>query len=218
MTHLYDLFQIRHRLRALPFGDGLPRHAKLHCQLLLRPASLLAKFYDLICEYHDENSPFVFAKEIIPFPAVACKKADCKICQPTVASAENHPIFRFRSGFFAFHGGKICPSRIHTGQDIAGIFDTSLQYGCSCWDKSAHNEIRDFYAHMALTHERRFARCFCRYSGNIASDISGIIKNLYHHPSWNAVQIFLCVTLCLIYYLISDLDKCSFSPAKLSMP
>ena len=57
-------------------------------------------------------------------------------------------------------------------------------------DKSAHNEIRDFYAHMALTHERRFARCFCRYSGNIASDISGIIKNLYHHPSWNVVQIF----------------------------
>ena len=34
-------------------------------------------------------------------------------------------------------------------------------------DKSAHNEIRDFYAHMALTHERRFARCFCRDSGNI---------------------------------------------------
>ena len=64
------------------------------------------------------------------------------------------------------------PSRIHTGQDIAGIFDTSLQYGCSCWDKSAHNEIRDFYAHMALTHERHFARCFCRYSENIASDIS----------------------------------------------
>ena len=31
-----------------------------------------------------------------------------------------------------------------------------------------HNEIRDFYAHMALTHERHFARCFCRYSGNIA--------------------------------------------------
>ena len=25
-------------------------------------------------------------------------------------------------------------------------------------DKSAHNEIRDFYAHMALTDERRFAR------------------------------------------------------------
>ena len=45
-----------------------------------------------------------------------------------------------------------------------------------------------------------------------------IIKNLYHYPSWNAVQIFLSVTLCLIYYLISDLDKCSFSPAKLSMP
>ena len=38
----------------------------------------------------------------------------------------------------------------------------------SCSDKSAHNEIRDFYAHMALTYERHFARCFCRYSGNIA--------------------------------------------------
>ena len=43
-----------------------------------------------------------------------------------------------------------------------GCIDKSAQ------DKSAHNEIRDFYAHMALTHERRFARCFCRYSGNIA--------------------------------------------------
>ena len=38
----------------------------------------------------------------------------------------------------------------------------------SHWDKSAHSEIRDFYAHMALTRERHFARCFCRYSGNIA--------------------------------------------------
>ena len=34
--------------------------------------------------------------------------------------------------------------------------------------KSAHHEIRDFYAHMVLVDERRFARCFCRYSGNIA--------------------------------------------------
>ena len=34
--------------------------------------------------------------------------------------------------------------------------------------KSAHNEIRDFYAHMVLTYERRFVRCFCRYAGNIA--------------------------------------------------
>ena len=34
-------------------------------------------------------------------------------------------------------------------------------------DKSAHNEIRDFYAHMALTYERHFERCFCRYFGNI---------------------------------------------------
>ena len=31
-----------------------------------------------------------------------------------------------------------------------------------------HNEIRDFYAHVALAHERRFARCFCRDSGNTA--------------------------------------------------
>ncbi len=35
-------------------------------------------------------------------------------------------------------------------------------------DKSALNETCDFYAHMALTHERHFARCFCRDSGNIA--------------------------------------------------
>ena len=33
--------------------------------------------------------------------------------------------------------------------------------------KSTHNEICDFYAHMVLTHEHRFVRCFCRYSGNI---------------------------------------------------
>ena len=44
--------------------------------------------------------------------------------------------------------------------------NTSEQY--SLQDKSAHNEIRDFYAHMALTHESRFARYFCHYSGNIA--------------------------------------------------
>ena len=36
-------------------------------------------------------------------------------------------------------------------------------------DKSAHNVIRDFYAHMSLTHERRFVRCFCRDSGNIVT-------------------------------------------------
>ena len=35
-------------------------------------------------------------------------------------------------------------------------------------DKSVHNEIEDFYAHMSLIHERRPARYFCRYSGNIA--------------------------------------------------
>ena len=33
-------------------------------------------------------------------------------------------------------------------------------------DKSVQSETCDFYAHMALTYERHFARCFCRYSGN----------------------------------------------------
>ena len=33
----------------------------------------------------------------------------------------------------------------------------------SVWrDKSAHNAICDFYAHMARNRERRFARCFRR--------------------------------------------------------
>ena len=44
------------------------------------------------------------------------------------------------------------------------------------WDKSAHHEIRDFYAHMALMDERRFARYFCRYIGILPSNIPYIIK------------------------------------------
>lgn len=36
-------------------------------------------------------------------------------------------------------------------------------------DKSVHNEIKDFYAHMSLTYERRSARRFCHYSGNIVT-------------------------------------------------
>lgn len=36
-------------------------------------------------------------------------------------------------------------------------------------DKSVHNEIKDFYAHMSLTYERRSARHFCHYSGNIVT-------------------------------------------------
>ena len=36
-------------------------------------------------------------------------------------------------------------------------------------DKSARNESWDFYAYMTLAHARRFARCFCRYVGNIAA-------------------------------------------------
>ncbi len=39
----------------------------------------------------------------------------------------------------------------------------------SVWrDKSAHNAICDFYAHMARNRERRLTRCFRRYFGNIA--------------------------------------------------
>ena len=47
------------------------------------------------------------------------------------------------------------------------------------WDKSAHHEIRDFYAHMALIHERRFARCFCRYFGDIAKQYLLHNKNIW---------------------------------------
>lgn len=46
-------------------------------------------------------------------------------------------------------------------------------------DKSAHSEIRAFYAHRALTHERRFIRCFCLDSENIASDITFIKKSQF---------------------------------------
>ena len=41
-------------------------------------------------------------------------------------------------------------------------------------DKSAHNEVKDFYAHMSLMDACRSARCFCRYSGSIA--VSSIIR------------------------------------------
>ena len=43
-------------------------------------------------------------------------------------------------------------------------------------DKSAQREIWGFYARRAHTHASRFARGFCRDSGNITSDISHIIK------------------------------------------
>ena len=39
-------------------------------------------------------------------------------------------------------------------------------------DKSVQNGIVDSFTHMPVMHGRHFARCFCRYSGNIASDIS----------------------------------------------
>ena len=43
-------------------------------------------------------------------------------------------------------------------------------------DKSVQNGIVGSVAHMLGMHDRLFARCFCRYSGNIASDISYIKK------------------------------------------
>ena len=43
-------------------------------------------------------------------------------------------------------------------------------------DESAQREIWGFYACRAHTHASRFARGFCRDSGNITSDISHIIK------------------------------------------
>ena len=46
-----------------------------------------------------------------------------------------------------------------------------------------HNEIRDFYEDMPLTHEGRFARCFCRDSGNIAQQYFSDNKKLLLHMS-----------------------------------
>ena len=54
------------------------------------------------------------------------------------------------------------------------------------WDKSAHHEIRDFYAHMALIHERRFARCFCRYFGDIAKQYLRNNKNIWANKTEHA--------------------------------
>ena len=47
--------------------------------------------------------------------------------------------------------------------------------------KSARNRIADSFARLPAMRGRRFARCFCRYSGNIASDISYIKKRQAHY-------------------------------------
>ena len=67
-------------------------------------------------------------------------------------------------------------------------------------DKSAHNEIRDFYAHMALSYERHFARCFCRYSGNIAMRYFLSNKILFKHKCHPSLA-YLCFysTDCLFH-------------------
>ena len=46
------------------------------------------------------------------------------------------------------------------------------------WDKRVQNGTCDSFAHLPAMRGRRFARCFCRYSGNIANDISYIIKKI----------------------------------------
>ena len=71
-------------------------------------------------------------------------------------------------------------------------------------DKSMHNEIRAFYAHMALTHECRFVRCFCLDSENIASDITFIIKKIHSsliflRPSQNLCGFILFNTRNFMY-------------------
>ena len=44
--------------------------------------------------------------------------------------------------------------------------------------QNVHNETCDFYAHMALTYERHFAKCFCRYFGNITQ------RYFLHNKIW----------------------------------
>lgn len=56
-----------------------------------------------------------------------------------------------------------------------------LLYFCFCClrlDKSVQNGACDSFVHMPVMCGRRFARGFCRFFGNIISDISCIIKNV----------------------------------------
>ena len=65
-----------------------------------------------------------------------------------------------------YHKGKGAACQDFFGKTLAKSLRKSPVRICE--DKSVHNEIEDFYAHMSLIHERRPARYFCRYSGNIA--------------------------------------------------
>ena len=73
--------------------------------------------------------------------------------------------------------------------------------------KRAHNETCDSFAHMPAMQGRRFARCFCRYSGNIASDISYMITRTLDsrafavHQGFCFLNIFLQGVLCVSYTL-----------------
>lgn len=57
--------------------------------------------------------------------------------------------------------------------------------------KRAHHESRDFDVHMALTHARRFARCFYRDAGNFVQ------RYFRHHK--NPMQTCIChgVSACM---------------------
>ena len=62
------------------------------------------------------------------------------------------------------------------------------------------NGIVGSVAHMLGMHDRLFARCFCRYSGNIASDISYIksTAGADNCPGCAFYSLFLCLFLCII--------------------
>ena len=69
-----------------------------------------------------------------------------------------------------YHKGKGAACQDFFGKTLAKSLRKSPVRICE--DKSVHNEIEDFYAHMSLIHERRPARYFCRYSENIAQRYS----------------------------------------------
>ena len=63
-------------------------------------------------------------------------------------------------------------------------------------DKSEHNEIRDFYAHMALTDERRFARWFCRMLSEIFSSYFPYYPLHFLHVCFRIVLQNLYLSTC----------------------
>ena len=71
------------------------------------------------------------------------------------------------------------------------------------------NGTCDSFAHLPAMRGRRFARCFCRYSGNIANDISYIIKKspgLYAGAGEKIDRRQSLVNLPLSQYFIHEFD------------